>query len=122
MVLKCCTLCASVFAAIAAAGSIWFLVINITESRADDFYKGTDTTDFTALGTCVGVITTDQMEGAMEGFESRKFNDGDFHCDDAGRQDWIGRAVAVSVHGLYYVWSTTAVGGGATATSAGTAA
>jgi len=120
MVLKCCTLCAAVFAAIAAAGSIWFLVINITEYRADDFYKGTDTTDFTALGTCVGVITTDQMESAMEGFNSRKFNDGNFHCDDTGREDWIGRAVAVSVHGLYYVWSTTAVAGGATATSAGT--
>ena len=120
MVLKCCTLCAAIFAAIAAAGSIWFLVINITEYRADDFYKGTDTTDFTALGTCVGVITTDQMDGAMEGFNSRKFND-DFHCDDTGRTEWIGRAVAVSVHGLYYVWSTTAVAGGATATSPGTA-
>lgn len=120
MVLKCCTICAAMVCAIAAAASIMFLVTNITEYRADDFYKGTDTTDFTALGTCVGTIALDQLENGMEGVDNRKFNDGGFHCDDVGRQDWIGRSVSVSVHGLYYLWSTTAAVD-TTATSAGAA-
>ena len=120
MVLKCCTICAAMVCAIAAAASIVFLVTNITKYRADDFYKGTDTTDFTALGTCVGTIATDQLENAMEGTDNRKLNDGGFHCDNVGRDEWIGRAVSVSVHGLYYVWSTTAAAD-TTATSAGAA-
>ena len=70
MVLKCCTICAAMVCAIAAAASIVFLVTNITKYRADDFYKGPDTTDFTALGTCVGTIATDQLENAMEGVGS----------------------------------------------------
>jgi len=119
--LRCCTVLAAAISAVAAALSIWFLVICITTYRADDLYLGTDTTDFTSLGTCVGVITKDQMEGAMEGFTNRKFNDDDFHCDDSGRNDWIGKAVSVSVHGLYHTWVTKTNGAGASVTSPGTA-
>ena len=69
----------------------------LTTYRTDDLILATETPDFHTLGTCVGTISTAQLDNSPE-------LKGDTDCNDELREDFVARALAVSVHGLYWVW------------------
>ena len=110
MALRLATLTAAAVSAGMMALSIWFLVTALTEYRTDDFLTGTETKDFTEMGTCVGTVTKEQLERSF-------YNKDDASCD-SGHKDQVARSLMVSVHGIYHVWNKVYVGGGLTGASA----
>ena len=68
--------------------AIYFQIMALAKYRADDFFTATRTTDFAALGTCVEVITNDQLKAA--GYNDLKIactqsDDDDGHQEDGGQ-------------------------------------
>ena len=51
----------SATSAVLCAFAIYFQIMALAKWRADDLFVATRVTDFTTLGTCVEVITADQI-------------------------------------------------------------
>ena len=83
--------------------AIYFQVMALAKYRADDFFTATRITDFAALGSCVEVITDDQLKSAG-------YDDVNIECtatdDDDGHKKALRNTLAVSVHPLYYAYTT----------------
>lgn len=81
--------------------AIYFQIMALAKYRADDFFTATRTTDFSALGSCVEVITNDQLKAAG-------YSDFNIACTQSDTNDGtkalFRNTLGVSVHGLYYTF------------------
>lgn len=101
---------------VAAAGSavlcafaIYFNVMALAKYRTDDFLEATATKDFTRKGTCVETITVEQLQAydyntVLDSVDNNCPDDG-----EKGKRLEMQRTLAVSVHGLYYLYFTKGV-------------
>jgi hypothetical protein len=92
----------SAVAAVLCAFAIYFQIMALAKWRADDLFVATRVTDFTTLGTCVEVITADQISAGLS----------DSGCEGSGTDEELTgslgnlrNTLAVSVHGLYYAYA-----------------
>jgi len=99
------TIVAAAGSAVLCAFAIYFNIMALAKYRTDDFLTATSTDDFTKLGTCVEVITIDQLK--VVGYEKN-----DLTCatdNDKGNQLAMRRTLAVSLHGIYYTYFTASI-------------
>jgi len=88
--------------AVACAFAIYFQIMALAKYRADDLFIATRVTDFsTEFGTCVEVITADQISAGIN----------DNGCTGSGTDEELTgslrnlrNTLAVSVHGLYHAY------------------
>lgn len=88
----------SALSAVASAFGIFFLVAAFCTYRAEDFRIATVTEDFESFGTCLEMITDEQLRGA--GYHKPD----DLDCNDGNKEN-LERSLLVSVHGLYYAYA-----------------
>lgn len=86
--------------AVLCAFAIYFQIMALAKWRADDLFVATRVTDFTTLGTCVEVITADQVGTISD--SGCKGNGADDEL--TGSLGNLRNTLAVSVHGLYYAY------------------
>ena len=86
--------------AVLCAFAIYFQIMALAKWRADDLFVATRVTDFTTLGTCVEVITADQVgtisDGGCKGDGTEE--------ELTGSLGNLRNTLAVSVHGLYHAY------------------
>ena len=90
----------SALSAVLCAFAIYFQIMALAKWRADDLFRATRITDFTTLGTCVEVITADQVGTISDGGCSGSGADEEL----TGSLGNLRNTLAVSVHGLYYAY------------------
>jgi hypothetical protein len=98
----------SALSAVLCAFAIYFQIMALAKWRADDLFVATRVTDFTTLGTCVEVITSDQISAGLS----------DNGCEGSGADEELTgslgnlrNTLAVSVHGLYYAYVAAGANG-----------
>ena len=98
----------SAVSAVLCAFAIYFQIMALAKWRADDLFTATKVTDFTTFGSCVEVITDDQISAGLSdsGCKGRGTDD-----ELTGSLGNLRNTLAVSVHGLYYAY---AIAGGDT--------
>ena len=96
----------SATSAVLCAFAIYFQIMALAKWRADDLFTATRVTDFTTLGSCVEVITSDQISAGLS----------DSGCEGSGTDEELTgslgnlrNTLAVSVHGLYYAYAVAGV-------------
>lgn len=87
--------------AVLCAFAIYFNVMALAKYRTDDFLLATTTTDFTALGTCVEVITNEQLKSG--GFHKMDIS------DSKDMQKKFRNALLASANGIYYTYFTAGI-------------
>ena len=101
---------------IAAAGSavlmgfcIYFQIMALSKWRADDLFTATSITNFAVeKGTCVEVITADQISA---GVNDNSCSGSGVDPDITGSLRNLRNTLAVSVHGLYHAYVTAGANG-----------
>lgn len=93
---------AAALSAVGCGFAIYFQIMALAKYRADDLFTATAITNFaTEKGTCVEVITADQL-GA--GIDSNNCDGGGVDPDITGTLHNLRNTLAVSVHGLYHAY------------------
>jgi len=101
---------------LAAAGSavlmgfcIYFQIMALSKWRADDLFTATSVTNFvTEKGTCVEVITADQISA---GVNDNDCSGSGVDPDITGSLRNLRNTLAVSVHGLYHAYTAAGANG-----------
>lgn len=93
---------AAALSSVGCGFAIYFQIMALAKYRADDLFTATKITNFaTEKGTCVEVITADQL-GA--GISSSYCTGGGVDPDITGSLNNLRNTLAVSVHGLYHAY------------------
>ena len=82
--------------------AIYFQIMALAKWRADDLFTATRVTDFTTFGSCVEVITGDQISAGVKATDCSGPNGPDI----TGTLADLRNTLAVSVHGLYYAYQS----------------
>lgn len=93
-------------AAVACAFAIYFNVMALAKYRHADFLEATSTKDFTLKGSCVEVVTKDQLKGYGYNEKLDSDSNGCAANNDDGKQLEMRRTLEVSAHGIYYSYFT----------------
>ena len=92
----------SVMSALLGTTVLAFIANAITGYRARDFLNATNTEDFGSFGTCVEGLTEAQLKWD-------DYDDPNIECGvdrESGKRGSIRNSLAVSVHGIWYTYST----------------
>lgn len=91
---------AAAISSVLCAFAIYFQIMALAKWRADDLFTATRVTDFTTFGSCVEVITGDQISSGVDDSDCSGTNGPDI----TGTLSDLRNTLAVSVHGLYYAY------------------
>lgn len=91
---------AAAISSVLCAFAIYFQIMALAKWRADDLFTATRVTDFTTFGSCVEVITGDQISSGVTDTDCSGTNGPDI----TGTLSNLRNTLAVSVHGLYYAY------------------